>query len=628
MSIYQDNNEMNSSFINRFECLLRNISAEDNDTTKTNIDEVNSCNDVNTSNELSFDFKELPEDIFISSETEATEIKADSNSELGCSMSSFQRQNNSNKPQTMKINNTLLHKEQQVNDEQYLLHVNEINRAKRKHAKTQLIKENDINGVLINNPSLHSFINPCNDLSMFINQLPPQQQVMCRNNHIKKTYIHQMSNSSFNNQMLQQTSLPQRNENKRFNTSSHLNLPFNYESNSHSLNNTPFLFCQQQQQQQQLPNQQMQFQLTLQFNETKKFEMEMFLEELEHELKNANSINANIFYNIKHRFIPILKTQAGSRLLQNFLPQTKPEIISLIYKELSDKITLLLPDSYANYFCVKLFTYLTPNERLSFLNIITKHIVSLSTNKIATCPIQCIISNIISRKEKEVFMKAVNKVIKKLAFDVYGAHVLEKIVICFERELSLTIISFVIEHFILLANHANGLCLAKKILINEYKSENFLYLKTLLKEQCLSLIENPFGNYALQVVIESWNETDLDEVFNQILKYASQLSTMKYSSNVIEKCIAKSEMFLQMYIERIVKDIRVLIRSNYGNYVIQTAVKFSKGNYKYMLINAIEMNIDCLGERKLINKWKNIIVSNLQEYSNYNMHNPTSNYFI
>jgi hypothetical protein len=186
----------------------------------------------------------------------------------------------------------------------------------------------------------------------------------------------------------------------------------------------------------------------------------------------------------------------------------------------------------------------------------------------------------------------------------------------------------VIEHFILLANHANGLCLAKKILINEYKSENFLYLKTLLKEQCLSLIENPFGNYALQVVIESWNETDLDEVFNQILKYASQLSTMKYSSNVIEKCIAKSEMFLQMYIERIVKDIRVLIRSNYGNYVIQTAVKFSKGNYKYMLINAIEINIDCLGERKLINKWKNIIMSNLQEYSNYNMHNPTSNYFI
>ena len=187
MSIYQDNDEMNSSFINRFECLLRNVSSEDTDNNRTNIDEVNSCNDVNTSNELSFDFKELPEDIFISSETEATEIKADSNSELGCSSSSFQRQNYSNKPQTMKINNTLLHKEQQINEEQYLLQVNEINRAKRKHAKTQLIKENDINGVLINNHSLHPFVNPCNDLSLLINQLPPQHQAMSRNNHIKKT---------------------------------------------------------------------------------------------------------------------------------------------------------------------------------------------------------------------------------------------------------------------------------------------------------------------------------------------------------------------------------------------------------------------------------------------------------
>lgn len=623
MSIIKDKDEMNSSFLNRFECLLRNISSEDTDNNKTSIEETNSCNDVTISNELSFDFKELPEDIFISSETEATtDIRADLTSELG-STASFQRQHFSNKPQTMIINNTLLHKEQQRHEDQHLLQVNEINRAKRKHAKTQLIKENDISDVFINDRSLHPFVSPRNDLSALINQLPPQQQSMSRNNHIKKTYNHHISNTPFNNQVLQHTLTNQRNENKRFNTSSHINLPF-HPDNSHSLNNAPFLFCQQPQQ---LPPQQMQLQLTLQFNETKKFEMEMFLEELEHELKSANAINANIFYNIKHRFIPILKTQVGSRLLQSFLPQTKPDIVSLIYKELSDKIALLLPDPYANYFCVKLFTHLAQNDRLSFVNIISKHIVSLSTNKIATCPIQCIISNIASRKEKEVLLKAANKVIKKLAFDVYGAHVLEKIVICFERELSLNIISFVIEHFALLANHANGLCLAKKVLINEYQSENFVFLKTLLKEQCLSLIENPFGNYALQVVIEAWNETDLDEVFNQILTYASQLSTMKYSSNVIEKCIAKSEMFLQLYIERIVQDIRVLIKSNYGNYVIQTAVKFSKGNYKYMLINAIEMNIDCLGERKLMNKWKNIIVSNLQEYSNY-MRNQTGNYFI
>ena len=73
--------------------------------------------------------------------------------------------------------------------------------------------------------------------------------------------------------------------------------------------------------------------------------------------------------------------------------------------------------------------------------------------------------------------------------------------ICFEREYTGNIISFVVENFILLANNVNGLCLAKKILVSEYQSENFLYLKLILKENCLSLIENPYGNYALQVVI-------------------------------------------------------------------------------------------------------------------------------
>jgi hypothetical protein len=315
------------------------------------------------------------------------------------------------------------------------------------------------------------------------------------------------------------------------------------------------------------------------FNENKKQEMEILIEELEYHLNISKSITTNIFFSLKHKFIPLLKNQIGSRLLQNYLPYTNTEIISLIYQELSDKLTFLLPDPYANYFCIKLFQNLSLKERISFLTNISKQIVHLSTNKISTCSIQSLIANINTKKEKELFVKSINKVIKKLAYDSCGAHVLEKVLICFEREYTGNIISFVVDNFILLANNVNGLCLAKKILVSEYQSENFLYLKLILQENCLSLIENPYGNYALQVVIESWNEIDLEEIFERILKYSTQLTTMKYSSNVLEKCILKSEFFLNRYVECVVKDIGVLIRNGYGNYVIQTAVKFSKGDY-------------------------------------------------
>lgn len=552
--------EMNSSFVNHLEGLLKNIYSDEGD--------LNSSNELNTSSsELSLDYKDLPikpEDIFNSNEDE-DEIKTEANSQQTFT-SSFQRQ--------MPINRT-----QTLNEQTSTAHLNMFNRTNRKYSKTHFITNNNFNMfqqpfVPINQPQT----NPSSQQAY-----SSQLQFSARNTNIKKTFNHHQLLNNNNNQLFELTR-----ENKRFNTTTQIN------------NTNSGMFIQQPQQ---IP-------FNCLFNENKKQEMEILIEELEYHLNISKSITTNIFFSLKHKFIPLLKNQIGSRLLQNYLPYTNTEIISLIYQELSDKLTFLLPDPYANYFCIKLFQNLSLKERISFLTNISKQIVHLSTNKISTCSIQSLIANINTKKEKELFVKSINKVIKKLAYDSCGAHVLEKVLICFEREYTGNIISFVVENFILLANNVNGLCLAKKILVSEYQSENFLYLKLILQENCLSLIENPYGNYALQVVIESWNEIDLEEIFERILKYSTQLTTMKYSSNVLEKCILKSEFFLNRYVECVVKDIGILIRNGYGNYVIQTAVKFSKGDYKRMLVIAIENNLDCLCERKLISKWKTIIGMN------------------
>ena len=553
--------EMNSSFVNHLEGLLKNIYSDEG--------ELNSSNELNTSSsELSVDYKDLPikpEDIFNSNEDE-DEIKTEANSQQTF-ISSFQRQ--------MPINRT-----QTLNEQTSTAHLNMFNRTNRKYSKTHFITNNNNFNMFqqpfvpVNQPQT----NPSSQQAY-----SSQLQFSARNTNIKRTFNHHQLLNNNNNQLFELNR-----ENKRFNTTTQIN------------NNNSGMFIQQPQQ---IP-------FNCLFNENKNQEMEILIEELEYHLNISKSITTNIFFSLKHKFIPLLKNQIGSRLLQNYLPYTNTEIISLIYQELSDKLTFLLPDPYANYFCIKLFQNLSLKERISFLTNISKQIVHLSTNKISTCSIQSLIANINTKKEKELFVKSINKVIKKLAYDSCGAHVLEKMLICFEREYTGNIISFVVENFILLANNVNGLCLAKKILVSEYQSENFLYLKLILKENCLSLIENPYGNYALQVVIESWNETDLEEIFERILKYSTQLTTMKYSSNVLEKCILKSEFFLNRYVECVLKDIGVLIRNGYGNYVIQTAVKFSKGDIKRMLVIAIENNLDCLCERKLISKWKTIIGMN------------------
>ena len=49
------------------------------------------------------------------------------------------------------------------------------------------------------------------------------------------------------------------------------------------------------------------------------------------------------------------------------------------------------------------------------------------------------------------------------------------------------------------------------------------------------------------------------------------------------------------------------MKNNYGNYVVQKALKLAKGENKLKLIQIILKNIEKIGDKKLIAKWKSIV---------------------
>ncbi len=51
------------------------------------------------------------------------------------------------------------------------------------------------------------------------------------------------------------------------------------------------------------------------------------------------------------------------------------------------------------------------------------------------------------------------------------------------------------------------------------------------------------------------------------------------------------------------------MKNNYGNYVVQKALKISSGSPKLKLIISILKNIEKIGDKKLIAKWKSIVIS-------------------
>ena len=346
------------------------------------------------------------------------------------------------------------------------------------------------------------------------------------------------------------------------------------------------------------------------------------LTQFESSLSQSQCISENIFRYFQSNFINIIKTQIGSRLIQNYLPKTSPIIINKIFTTIMPSLPILLCDPFATHSCLQLFFSLSSNERILFLYAISPQLSSLSINNISTYPIQCIISNLTTQQEKEIILNNINNIYSLLAYDIYGCHVLEKVLLCLDDNFKSPIMNFIISNFISLATHVNGLCLAKKAILiaNNQNSTYYQVLKRIISEHCLTLVQNPYGNYAIQVVIDNWNKNDVLDIISALYGYMSLLATMKYSSNVIEKLIKFSEKVLSMFIKETCIDngtIGKIVKDSFGNYVVQTALKVSKGNMKMILITSIDNNLHELDDVRLIKKWKLILAENIA-YANRN----------
>ena len=218
---------------------------------------------------------------------------------------------------------------------------------------------------------------------------------------------------------------------------------------------------------------------------------------------------------------------------------------------------------------------------------------------------------------------------EQLIYDTFGCHVLEKILICFEDEYTMFIYSYIFDNFLYIANNNNGICIIKKILSFTNKKSLHDKLKAIVIENAIYLIQQSYGNFVIQVIIESWS--DYKEIISLFKDHFFKLSLEKYASNVIERCIEKDEEILNDYIDEIIKSnaIHEVMKSNYGNYVIQKVLKLAKGENKNKLVFTAATDINKLNDNKLIQKWKSILNGHINELNSEQIKELQSqNYFI
>ena len=338
--------------------------------------------------------------------------------------------------------------------------------------------------------------------------------------------------------------------------------------------------------------------------------LEMLIYEMKKLLMKNDRIDYYILNKLQGNITLIIKTNKGSRIFQNYLKNTQCDILHQILTEISSELSELLINPYANYFCRKFFTFLNQKDRIEFLSQIKNSLYTLCTNNIGTYPIQGIIEYLGSKSEKNIILNELKDKINQLSFDPYGSHVIEKIISCFEEEYISFIYKYIIDNFLNLAYDSNGICIIKKIVSFTHKVKLHEQIKNIVKENSMEIIKHAYGNFIIQSIIENWDLNEIKEIINLYINSLIDLSMEKFASNVIERCIEKDSDILLRFINDLVNSNRIseVMKDNYGNFVVQKTLKLASGYSKNILIMEISNNVYKLNNKKLISKWKSLLI--------------------
>jgi hypothetical protein len=93
-----------------------------------------------------------------------------------------------------------------------------------------------------------------------------------------------------------------------------------------------------------------------------------------------------------------------------------------------------------------------------------------------------------------------------------------------------------IDNCVPIGKHKHGCCVMQRCLEKGSRRQK-LELANYIIENIHQLIEDPYGNYLVQNVIKLEDREKNEKIFKQIAKDFIRLSQLKFSSNVIEKCL-------------------------------------------------------------------------------------------
>lgn len=310
--------------------------------------------------------------------------------------------------------------------------------------------------------------------------------------------------------------------------------------------------------------------------------------------RNSGGMGANRFAGLRLEdlqgdMLPLCKDQFGCRYLQKKLEDGNPEHRDMIFNEIFPHFAELMTDPFANYLAQRLLEYATDEQRDALIESIAGELVSISLNMHGTRAVQKMIDYLSTQRQVQSLILALNLHVVTLIKDLNGNHVIQKCLNHLPPEDNQFIYNAVATHCIEVATHRHGCCVLQRCIDHASESQR-IQLVTEITYNSLTLVQDAFGNYVVQYVLDLNDNRFIEAIVRQFLGNVSALSAQKFSSNVVEKCIRVADATGRRAIidELLVKQrLERLLRDSFANYVVQTALDYAEPAQRAQLIETI-----------------------------------------
>ncbi|CCA66738.1 related to Drosophila pumilio protein and Mpt5p protein [Serendipita indica DSM 11827] len=288
--------------------------------------------------------------------------------------------------------------------------------------------------------------------------------------------------------------------------------------------------------------------------------------------------------------IPLMcKDQHGCRFLQKKLEEGVPEHRDIIFRETFKHFAELMTDPFGNYLCQKLLEYSTDEQRNLICESVAGDLVTISLNMHGTRAVQKMIDFLSTQRQIVAIIRALSLHVVTLIKDLNGNHVIQKCLNRLVPEDNQFIYNAVATHCVEVATHRHGCCVLQRCIDHASETQR-LQLVTEITYHALTLVQDPYGNYVVQYILDLNDNRFSDAVIRQFFGNVCALSVQKFSSNVIEKCIRVAEHNTRkLLIEELLNRSRLekLLRDSFGNYCVQTALDYAEPGQRMLLVEGI-----------------------------------------